>query len=357
MCSTTALEGPTAPIRSLIDRVAGTNPQALARGSIIAALAFGALLSTGHALAATPIAEFRSLPDQRAAYAARHAPRMQRLAGPIKTTALLTSSPRKRGGGFTFEVQQVTGEYLGRGFEAKALSWRVVAAQGDVVDLLWGALAEVCFAREEATKASVGVFDAALLPWAMGVAEVGIDAEGMAEFVMVGELGAIVLGKGLAELLGEAGEPGVQLPVGWFGAAVGWLIEKDEAGVAFLGDQDGLAVFAEQDVVGFPVSWLTASIDMAGALADRHTIFDMLDGRAAFTPAIATLEFGTRQKVAPVVVLGTADLGVDKAIDGFMADRGWGALLTEPSGDLLGGPTAGETAEDHVAQLRVAFEP
>jgi len=33
-------------------------------------------------------------------------------------------------------VQQVTGEYLGWGFEAKAFSGSVVAAQGDVVDLL-----------------------------------------------------------------------------------------------------------------------------------------------------------------------------------------------------------------------------
>jgi hypothetical protein len=36
-------------------------------------------------------------------------------------------------GGFTFEVQQELGEYLGWGFESKAFSWRVVNAARDSV--------------------------------------------------------------------------------------------------------------------------------------------------------------------------------------------------------------------------------
>jgi hypothetical protein len=130
-------------------------------------------------------------------------------------------------------------------------------------------LTEVCFAGKEATEPSVGVFDAALLPGTMWIAEVRMDTEGLAELVMVGELGAFVLREGSAELLGQAGESGAQLLVGWLGLSVGGLIEKDEAGVALLCDRDGLTVLAEQDVVGFPVSWLAAGVDIVWALADE----------------------------------------------------------------------------------------
>ena len=41
------------------------------------------------------------------------------------------SFPRKREGGFTFEVQRHSRKYLSRGFEAKAFSWSVVMAIGD----------------------------------------------------------------------------------------------------------------------------------------------------------------------------------------------------------------------------------
>src|SRR5579863_9983866 len=98
-------------------------------------------------------------------------------------------------GGFTFEVQQVNGEQLGGGFVSQAFPRRGIIAAGDELYLSKGTLAQVGFARKEAAKPSVGVLDAALLPWAMRIAEVGVDAQDIAQFVMVGELCAVVLGQ------------------------------------------------------------------------------------------------------------------------------------------------------------------
>jgi len=56
------------------------------------------------------------------------------------------------------------------------------------------------------------------------------------------------------------------------------------------------------------------------------------------------------------VVAGAPDLGIDEAVDGFMADGGTVRLARHAAGDLLGRPALGEVAEHEAAQRRVAFE-
>jgi len=64
----------------------------------------------------------------------------------------------------------------------------------DGVDLLRRALEQICSTRQKSSDPAVGVFDAALLPRAVRIAEVGVDAECIAQFVVKSEFGAIVLG-------------------------------------------------------------------------------------------------------------------------------------------------------------------
>jgi hypothetical protein len=65
---------------------------------------------------------------------------------------------------------------------------------------------------------------------------------------------------------------------------------------------------------------------------------------------------GARQVVAPRSVIGAADLGVDEAIDAFMADRRGSLLALEGTGNLLGRPTELEALQDKRAQLGIAFQ-
>src|SRR6202040_2365753 len=72
--------------------------------------------------------------------------------------------------------------------------------------------------------------------------------------------------------------------------------------------------------------------------------------------APASLVFGPGQIVAPGAVIGAADLGVDEAVDGLVADGDRFLLALEPAGNLLGRPTALQTAENEVAQLGIALQ-
>ena len=117
----------------------------------------------------------------------------------IDRAAKLRSFPRKREGGFTFEVQQFV-EHLCRCFEVKAFSWGVVVGAQEGVEASIGEGCEVGFARDEAAHTTDGVFDAALLPGRIGIAEEGFDGE-VVKQLMSGELGAVVEGNGLAQSL------------------------------------------------------------------------------------------------------------------------------------------------------------
>ena len=83
------------------------------------------------------------------------------------------SFPRTPEGGFTFEVQQVTGEDLGRGFEVKTLSWGVIIGANHREQAVIGEGSEVGFSRQASTHATDGVLDAALLPRGMSITEKG----------------------------------------------------------------------------------------------------------------------------------------------------------------------------------------
>src|SRR6218665_1243180 len=118
-------------------------------------------------------------------------------APPAVTPPHRRSSLRKPGGGFSFEVQHIVVEGFGWCFPSEAPSWCVVVADDAVCEECVVDLGEVGLARQEASHASDGILDAALLPGCMGIAEVGGDAD-LVEFVVSGELGAVVEGDGAA---------------------------------------------------------------------------------------------------------------------------------------------------------------
>ena len=65
---------------------------------------------------------------------------------------------------------------------------------------------EVGLAGQAPPQAPDGVFHAAFLPGAMGIAEEGLDAEGFVKPVMLGELGSVVEADGFAHRLWKFAE-------------------------------------------------------------------------------------------------------------------------------------------------------
>src|SRR3990170_7495386 len=95
----------------------------------------------------------------------------------MRYSLLFPSSPRKRGGGFTFEVQQLAEEDLSWGLEVQALSGGIVIGSDELVEVLCRDGGEVGFARQGPAHSADGVFDAAFLPGCVRIAEEGFEGE------------------------------------------------------------------------------------------------------------------------------------------------------------------------------------
>src|SRR6478609_10936449 len=100
----------------------------------------------------------------------------------------MVSSRAQRGCGLTFEVQQFGGKDFSRSFEVEALSRRVVVSGDEDVEAAGFDGVEVGLSGQVPSQAADGVLDGALLPGAVGVAEVGRDVELVVEGVVACEL-------------------------------------------------------------------------------------------------------------------------------------------------------------------------
>ena len=106
-------------------------------------------------------------------------------------------------------MQHLVVEDLGRGLVAEALPGRIVVQLQGQRKLRFREGAEVGGAGQRAPQAADGVLHAALLPGGMGIAEEGLDAQGV-EAVVAGELGAVVEGEGLAPRRGKVTQQALQ---------------------------------------------------------------------------------------------------------------------------------------------------
>lgn len=211
--------------------------------------------------------------------------------------------------------------------------------------MVWRDGFEIGFAGQVSAQAGVSVFDAAFLPWGMGIAEVGLQAERV-EVEVACELGAVVEGEGPAQMRGQEFEPMLEQGSDRLGGfAVGSACEQDSRRSLVQGE-DVVLVFGEAEEVGFPMTWL-GSIEGGGiALVHANTAFDEACRAAAALATTSALAFGAREEQPPGEVLGAGDLGVDEAVDGLMGDAVLGFVAEHSSGDLLGRVAAGQLIED-----------
>ena len=243
-------------------------------------------------------------------------------------------------------------EYLEWRSEAKALSWHGVMLVRDGIDASEGNLGEVGFAWQISPEPSIHVLDAAFLPRAVRVAEVSFDREAVAEFVVEGKLGTVVLRESSPQSFGQSLEPAPQPGMNDASLARRRLGEEDEARDAFLGHEQVLADAAEGHDVGFPVTRLLAFEDVSRAFGNGNTVPDVIDrASTAFAePAAAVLL--VREQAVPVVALGGAEIGI--AVDGLVADAHARLIQRQPAGDRFGRPSHRKFVSHETAQFRLA---
>src|ERR1043166_8164657 len=162
------------------------------------------------------------------------------------------SSPRRRGAAFTFEVQHLS-KGLGWGSEVKAFARGVVVGGDAFAEAAVWEGSEIGFARDEAAHPADGIFDAALLPGCVGIAEEGLDRELM-QCEVAGELGSVIEGDGMAQRLGHSSEQPEEMAGDTFGGLAGEADGEQQARGALMYGQDCLAVFCEHHQISFPVA-------------------------------------------------------------------------------------------------------
>src|SRR3546814_8972116 len=99
---------------------------------------------------------------------------------------------------------------------------------------------------------------------------------------------------------------------------------------------------------------LLAGGDIGGAVVDRGTI------GVAWPTALgapSALILGAGEVEAPAPVVGTAQLVIDEAIDGLVADDPAAFFLGQTPRHQLGRPALGEPVEDSLGQSIVAVQP
>ena len=88
-----------------------------------------------------------------------------------------------------------------------------------------------------------------------------------------------------------------------------------------MSDENSLTIRSKEHQIHFAMTCLAPLVNVGGAQIDGHSVRDMIHGATAFASTRTPLAFSTGQIVRPAVVLGAADLRVDKQIDSLMADH------------------------------------
>jgi hypothetical protein len=145
----------------------------------------------------------------------------------------------------------------------------------------------------------------------MGIAEEGLNAEGLVKPVMLGELVSVVEADGFAYGLWKLAELTSDGPSGEDGFSIDRPLNDVEAGLPFVENKQPLAASGEQHEVGFPMARHLAIFDLGAAFGDRTPLFDEAGGAASW--AVPSSSFAARQQAMPAILLSRTM--IDETID------------------------------------------
>ena len=117
-----------------------------------------------------------------------------------------------------------------------------------------------------------------------------------------------------------------------------------------MSDQDSLTIFGKKHQVSFPVARLAPFVDVGRAPMNPRAP-DAIDHLATSASTPTALALAPGKVMAPVVVFGLANLGVDKPIDRFVAYHLTSFFRVQSSGHLGGRPAIPEPFENFILEL------
>ena len=108
----------------------------------------------------------------------------------------------------------------------------------------------------------------------MRIAEEGLDADRLVQFMMLGELVPVVEADGLSHSFWKFAELTGDRLSSEDSFSIDGTLDDAEASFSFLEDEQPLATSGEQHEVGFPMAQYPATFDLGRPFGDRAPVFD-----------------------------------------------------------------------------------
>ena len=266
------------------------------------------------------------------------------------------SFPRRREGGFTFEVQHLTPEYFGWALVAEALARRIVIPLQQPRKPVVRHLSQLRLPGQYATQPTDPILHAPLLPRRVRVAEERFDPQGM-QFIVPHELCPVVERHRLPERRRQRPQEAYH---GLHHGPCFLRRQPDghhQARVPLVQRQHHRPRPPKLHQVCLPVAEGLTVGNGGRPGGDRAALKDEGDRTASFGRTPAALPFRLRQILSPVVVFEPCVLGVDEPVDALVGDDRSARLSRQPPAYLLRRPPPTEAFEDAGSQSRIPLQP
>src|SRR5271166_81411 len=262
---------------------------------------------------------------------------------------------RSEGMNSRLKCNSVFQEYLVGSFEAEAFSGCVVVALQAEGEAMGGHSIEVGVSGQEAAQTANRVFDAALLPWRVRVAEPGLDAKPPAQEIVLAELRSVIEGDGLAPARGQRFHQGAEIVGDRLRRPRLLPHQQGAPRSAFLHHQQELSRFAETHEVGFPIARARSGLHHRRTIMDGNPVQYGRRRPSAIGQTLSATVLLARQPAMQRFVEGpTAPINV--TVDRFVADAVAARRLGHAPGNLLRRPPRGETLQNFLTKFRLTFQ-
>ena len=219
--------------------------------------------------------------------------------------------------------------------EAEAFSRGEIGGEDDVLDFLVGHLVNIDLTWQPAPQSTIGVFDSALLPGGVSIAEPGGHGAHAPQQGMPGEGRVIIESDGLAQRGFDAGEDRQHDRDGLGGGLSGEPRGECHAGFALMENEHGPHALAD-DEVALPMTGFGSGVDILGPFVDGDAILDRISRRPR---SAGTTAFVAAREITPQL-LGFLGGAIDESVDRLAANASQTAFIFsfQPARDLLGRP-------------------
>ncbi len=131
---------------------------------------------------------------------------------------------------------------------------------------------------------------------------------------MSGKLSTVVKGDGLSHRLWHGYESFRQDALNSIGLLVRVPVQESHTRRAFVHDQQVMLAIRSHHQISFPMTALFACLNTFRSLVNIHSVWDQGYRASTTAASVAALGLGSWQIQSPFIVLGTFDLGINKAI-------------------------------------------